>query len=564
MPIAFRCPSCIKLITISDAAAGRPGKCPHCQAGLVVPRPAPVLQDAPARRRSASPLFTSVTVIALSMLLGGALTACAFLWLGGRAPAVVQVETGKTLVIKRAAPAPATIPAAVPSAKATAAQPQPPVQATVPAPQPKEADSQPAPAARNPLPKVAVVPRAEPQPATTPAPPVTPAQPAEPAKTKPAVVTAQPKTGLPKDRPQVPAALTWLAKNQMAGGSWSDGLADNDQMREMVKNAPPEIQARILQQMQTSEQPTTLRVVATAYCGLALLASGKAEYYSQIDRAAAYVAANLFDDPRSRRGENDPFPGVSNVNWQVAIGSLFYCEYCAALRKRGTNRLTPDKRALLEKIAKECLDRMEPSGGWGHSPRVVNPLGYLEMEIMSNWMLLTLGACRRLDVKVPQDRLEVALQFIENCCYPGQGGVGYSPRPGQKGSTACPSKTGGAITVFALLDQKQHPLYPRMAAYWREHVGESANGHGSTSMGLLCSALGARQLGEEDWSTFAAQFLPLIQGVAEKDGTFRHLTGTGFASDRNDNRQGKAYNTAIYTLILLLDQGHLSYLGQRH
>jgi hypothetical protein len=39
MPITFNCPSCQASLTLSDAAAGRRGKCPHCKAELVVPSP---------------------------------------------------------------------------------------------------------------------------------------------------------------------------------------------------------------------------------------------------------------------------------------------------------------------------------------------------------------------------------------------------------------------------------------------------------------------------------------------------------------------------------------------
>jgi len=39
MPITFNCPSCQASLTLSDAAAGRRGKCPHCKAELIVPSP---------------------------------------------------------------------------------------------------------------------------------------------------------------------------------------------------------------------------------------------------------------------------------------------------------------------------------------------------------------------------------------------------------------------------------------------------------------------------------------------------------------------------------------------
>jgi hypothetical protein len=37
MPIVFHCPACDAELTLSDAAAGRRGKCPHCKGDIIVP-----------------------------------------------------------------------------------------------------------------------------------------------------------------------------------------------------------------------------------------------------------------------------------------------------------------------------------------------------------------------------------------------------------------------------------------------------------------------------------------------------------------------------------------------
>jgi len=442
----------------------------------------------------------------------------------------------------------------------TVTDPRPETRPLEPKPEPKpEPESKP-----EPKPKPA--PKPEPEPAPKPEPESKPPQPTKP--------DPEAKVDLPpelRNRPQVKPALQWLAKNQQPKGSWSDNFDKlmNDKMfdkmrKEMTAQLGPAMAARMIEEMKAKEQPTTLRVVATSYAGLALLASGDKGYQVAVDKAAQFVGDNLVRKPEDFPGQGNGMTQFTNENWQVAIGGLFLCEYCAALKKRSPSLLTEKHHQLLKKIAKECLDRMEPSGGWGHFPRRPNPLGYLELQIMSNWMLPTLGACRKLGVKVPQDKLDKAIQFIENCCSEGQGGVGYSPQPGQKGTTADASKTGGAIFAFGLLGRTDHPLYPRMVAFWKKTVDGSGDGHGSTSMGLLCSALGARQIGEEEWQVFAANFFPKIMGNTDADASFKHLEGKGFASDREDHRQGKPYNTAIYALILQLDKGNLVFLGQRH
>jgi hypothetical protein len=342
---------------------------------------------------------------------------------------------------------------------------------------------------------------------------------------------------------QVKKALDGLARAQFRDGSWPSGV-------------PGEGQAGII------IIPSPRTVVTASFCGLALLASGDKRYDRNVDRAADYVAGNLFQDSGLLRIP----PERDQSNWNVALGGLFLCEYAAALKAREAPpqaRITKLQK-VLEKLVDEVVRRMEDSGGWGHTPRVKNELGYVELEVMSNWMLAVLGAADRLRVKkAPAEKIALALRFIENCCNEGEGGVGYSPGEGQKGF-GDPGRTGGALFAFALLGQEGHPLYPRLAAYWRKARDTSADGHGSIALGLLGSALGARQLGGADWDAFAAKFFPQVLDAANADGTFKHLTSTAAqARDGYDERLGVAYSTAIYTLFLQLGAGHLKFLGQK-
>jgi hypothetical protein len=142
--------------------------------------------------------------------------------------------------------------------------------------------------------------------------------------------------------------------------------------------------------------------------------------------------------------------------------------------------------------------------------------------------------------------------------------VGYSPRAGQKGF-GCPCRTGGTIFAFAVLGQQKHPLYPRMLVYWKEEVGGSDGGHGSVAMGLLGSALAARQAGGEDWKAFEDTFFPKILANGFTDGSFKHLAGTKPQSLGNaDPQVGPAYNTAVFALVLQLGKGNLKFLGRKH
>jgi hypothetical protein len=55
MPIVFNCPSCQAQLTLSDAAAGRHGKCPHCKGEIVVPAASSAVVPAPPPQPTSPP-----------------------------------------------------------------------------------------------------------------------------------------------------------------------------------------------------------------------------------------------------------------------------------------------------------------------------------------------------------------------------------------------------------------------------------------------------------------------------------------------------------------------------
>jgi hypothetical protein len=326
-------------------------------------------------------------------------------------------------------------------------------------------------------------------------------------------------------------AIAWIVRNQQPNGSWRTAWGDN--------------------------RPAL--VVTTSFCGMSLLATGNPKFRPLVASASVFVIENLAEDKSFIK----PAPQWDQTNWSVAIGGIFLCEYYAALKAADPAFKSPELDQAIEKAVSEAFRRMEDSGGWGHTPRIKNPLDYIELEIVSNWMLTMLGGAQKLGFKLDQEKLNQAINFIVNCCNPGDGGVGYSPRPGQKGF-GCPNRTGGALFAFALLGKQNHALYPRMVQAWRRSQKEVPEGHGSAALGYIGSALGARQIGDTEWKNFATTNFPAIQGTSQPDGSLSFLKGTTPRSIGFDHQIGPAYNTGIYTLILLLDKGKLNFLGGRH
>ncbi len=281
------------------------------------------------------------------------------------------------------------------------------------------------------------------------------------------------------------------------------------------------------------------------------------KHQAQIDKAAAFILRDIFITEPQR---GIP-PEWDQSNWSVAIGGLFLCEYFAALKDAKPGVKPPEMQKTLDDLVKAVFIRMEDSGGWGHTPRLKNPLGYVELEIVSNWMLATLGSAQKLGAKVSDDSMRKAVQFIEDCCKPGRGEIGYSPRQGQKGYGS-PCRTGSTIFAFASIGQREHKLFPKMIESWRASMGQSDDGHGSVAMGFLGSALGARAAGPKEWQAFKQMFFPTIIADDAGDGSFEPMLGkTPQAGGAADKMAGYTYNTAVYALILQLETSRLSGFG---
>jgi hypothetical protein len=173
---------------------------------------------------------------------------------------------------------------------------------------------------------------------------------------------------------QVKATHKWLLSQQRPDGSWASGLG-------------------------SANIPAT--VVTTSFVGLSLMASG-GPHDAEVSRAARYVIDNMFENKLPFK--IDIPANLDQSNWKLAIGRLFLCEHYARQQARNPKAKNAQMDALLQRIVDDACKRMEPSGGWGHTPTLKNPLGYVELEVMSNWMLAMMGASQVRGPQRPQGR----------------------------------------------------------------------------------------------------------------------------------------------------------------
>ncbi len=324
----------------------------------------------------------------------------------------------------------------------------------------------------------------------------------------------------------VEAGLAWLAKAQRGDGSFPTDLGGK-----------------------------TGLVVVTSLGGLAFLSAGAGGGANgPLERATNFVLTRVGKEEESPFGRMGGAGGGNwnQANWELAYGLVFLSEMA-----RKTKR--PEVKAKVAELVTALQRTQEQSGGWAHGPGGPNALGYLELEIVSNYALLGLGAARRLGVEVDEASVGKALTWIESTAS-SDGGVGYSPRPGQKGG-GDPGRTAGALVAYAALGQKKRPFFEDMAGYYTRRQGELEGGHVSPCMHLLAGAMAGQLLGDA-WRAYMERYRLTIMAARRPDGSFAS-TPTQESQSLHSNTDltvGPCWTTATYVTILSLPGDRLPLL----
>lgn len=322
----------------------------------------------------------------------------------------------------------------------------------------------------------------------------------------------------------VQQSLKWLADAQMGDGSWPSG--------------------------QGNEQQT---VAISALGGLALLASGSTPasgpYAKQLQRCVRLAI--------DRGGKDSGMRAAGGANWNQVNWSLGYAGTFLGFAVK----VHPDGkiREKLGEIAADIAKNQEASGGWAHGPGGKNALGYLELEIMSNYCLLALGLARQAGIDVPQATIDKGVAYVERCTN-GDGSVSYSPNPGQIGM-GDPGRTSGAIVALQSLGLTRHKNFKKMCAFAQRGHDTLHDGHVSPIMHFLAGGMAAHREGGEMWTHFTAEFRREFLAARRPDGTFaaRPTTESKQLARNNDRGMGFAWTTASYLIIQQLPYGALKW-----
>lgn len=319
-------------------------------------------------------------------------------------------------------------------------------------------------------------------------------------------------------------ALVWLAKQQQGDGSWECQLS--------AENG---------------------KVCMTSLCGLAFMACGstaeKGAYSSNVKKAVQFVLANIGVEREMGMGGGSG--NWNQTNWGLGYGGIFLAQV----------QLVSPVNGIKEKLTwvrDTILKNMEETGGWAHGPGGPNALGYLELEIVSNYVLSALGGVQQCGIDVDKTKVDKALAYIQKCGG-GKPGVGYSTRQGQVGWGDV-GRTSGAINAFAALGRTDHAYYKPMVGFMLGNLGKIKDGHVSPMMHWLAAAIACRREGNKSWEAFWDAQREECTMLRMPDNTFtaRPTDESATLGKNSDRDMGAIWCTAHWVIILGLEKDNLT------
>jgi len=315
-------------------------------------------------------------------------------------------------------------------------------------------------------------------------------------------------------------AVDFLVQTQTSAGSWKTALGGNNG-----------------------------QVVVTVLSGLALHGFGRHE--GAVDRAIDYVTRTLgapgpFDRLRKEQG---------GANWNQENWPYSYAPLLLAVKRQD-----PAVARKLQEIAKKLVANQEESGGYAHGPGGPNALGYLELEIVSNYALASLGLIRDHGVQVDEAGVDRGLGYIR-ACMSGDGGVAYSTREGQAGH-GDPGRTAGAYFAFFRNGLGRSKAARKMLKYFERGMDRLPSGHVSPMMHILGGAMATRASGRKKLvKAFWKTYRPYIMASRLHSGAFaaRPTKESQLIRSNTDRTLGHAWTTATLLIVMNIARDEKAY-----
>jgi len=253
---------------------------------------------------------------------------------------------------------------------------------------------------------------------------------------------------------------------------------------------------------------------------------GEGPYQAKIDKGIRWVL-------KQQRADGI----ISTTEWdemyQHAICTMMLCEVVAMCDAKLGREIRPKLEKAVKRILESQRTETAYKGGWRYSFQ-----GNDADLSVSGWQILALRAARNIGCDVPAQKIELALEFVQQCRDPRSGGFAYQP-----GGQVSPACTGTGILALELCGKQRHhsPEALKAGSYLLDHPTRNpSDSHYHYTLYYASQAM--FQLGNNYWRIYRKRLHETLLESQQRNGAW--LTNDGV---------GPTYSTSMSILALTVE-----------
>jgi hypothetical protein len=212
------------------------------------------------------------------------------------------------------------------------------------------------------------------------------------------------------------------------------------------------------------------------------------------------------------------------------------------------------KRATLTRAVERLVAMQGEDGGWDDP----DSTGYSDRTIVTNQVLMALGAAERAGVAVDNTAIRSGLSYIRS--HTNDGHVFAVEEAGFDRRREAGRSGGAAAALIALNCVDGDEFHGELMAYSGEHgktVIESSSG---VPLHVFNTAILRRHQGRVAWATWFDEFRHCVVGMQDPDGSFAALPTVDADAPTAQLDADATSRTALWSLCALMSSDHLPIL----
>jgi hypothetical protein len=214
----------------------------------------------------------------------------------------------------------------------------------------------------------------------------------------------------------------------------------------------------------------------------------------------------------------------------------------------------PDTIARLASLT-EAVDRLVAlqgeSGGWDGP---VESIGYSDRTLVTNQVLMALGAAERAGVAVDNAVIRRGLAYVRS--HTNDGHVFAVEEPGFDRRREAGRSSGAAAALVSLNCIEGDEFYTDLMEYSGEHAKTVAVSTSGVPLHAFNTAVLRRHLGRGPWATWFEEFRHLLVGLQDPDGSFAALPAVDPDAPAALFDTDPTSRTALWSLCALMASDH--------